>query len=183
MELVRHCRWCNAKNPKYVAYHDNEWGRPTRNEQALYETLMLESFQAGLSWECVLNKREGFRAAFDGFSLDRVCEYGEQRIEALCMDRGIIRHRAKINACIQNSRVFQTILDEYGSFYTYLSAFTGGEILYEIGKTTNAVSDAISRDLRSRGMKFIGSITVYSYLQAIGMICSHERDCFLYHEP
>lgn len=174
------CRWCNLKNPLYIQYHDHEWGHPRFDDGYLYEMLILESFQAGLSWECVLNKREAFRQAYDGFDIQKVCAYTEDKVAELLSNAQLIRNRLKIRASIQNSRIFQAIAGEYGSFYAYLRTFAGDKILQETDKTTNALSDAISRDLKKRGMKFVGSTIVYSYLQAIGMIDSHEEDCFLY---
>ena len=176
----KRCRWCNPKNEVYVKYHDSEWGVPCFEDGYLYEMLMLESFQAGLSWECVLNKRESFRRAFDGFDITRVSEYGEEKIEDLMLDRGIIRNRRKITASIKNSRVFREIVSEFGSFYAYLSSFTKGEITYECDRTRSELSDKISKDLERRGMRFVGSVIIYSYLQAIGVIYSHEQGCFLY---
>lgn len=176
----KRCAWCNRKNPKYIEYHDLEWGQPDFREEYLYEMLILESFQAGLSWECVLNKRENFREAYDGFCLDKVCGYGESKVAELIANPGIIRNRRKIEASINNSRVFKEIQQEYSSFYRYLTGFAGTGTLYETGQTRNALSDAVSKDLKKRGMKFVGTTIIYSYLQAIGMISSHDRDCFLY---
>ena len=176
----RRCTWCNMKNPRYVTYHDEEWGVPNFQEQYLYEMLILETFQAGLSWECVLNKRESFRKAYDRFDLDKVITYDEKKIADLQNDPDIIRNKRKITASVQNSRIYKAITLEFGSFYAYLKQFAGDVILYETGKTTNAISDAISKDLKKRGMTFVGSVIVYSYLQAIGMICSHDPHCFLY---
>ena len=172
------CKWCNTKNPLYVKYHDTEWCVPNTNEQYLYEMLILESFQAGLSWECVLNKREAFRAAYDNFDLEKVIGYDDAKINELLANEGIIRHRLKICASINNSKIFKDIVLEYGSFYSYLSSFTHGEVIYEVAKTTNWLSDAISKDLKKRGMKFVGSVIIYSYLQAIGIIISHDDGCF-----
>lgn len=180
MNEKRRCTWCNTKNPLYIAYHDNEWCKPNFDDKYLYEMLILESFQAGLSWECVLNKRENFRAAYDNFDIEKVCGYKEDKITKLQNNKGIIRNKLKIRASIQNSRIFKEIVREYGSFYAYLKTFSGNTILYETEKTTNALSDAVSADLQKRGMKFVGSTIIYSYLQAIGMICSHDRSCFLY---
>ena len=174
------CKWCNLKNPKYIEYHDNEWCRPNFDDKYLYEMLILESFQAGLSWECVLNKRDSFRAAYDGFDLDKVCLYDDTKIGELFDDKSLIRNKLKINASVNNSLIFKAIVSEFGSFYNYLSRFTGDRTLYETDKTTNDLSDAISCDLRKRGMKFVGSTIIYSYLQAIGVIYSHEKDCFLF---
>ena len=180
MENIKRCKWCNLKNPKYVEYHDKEWCQPNFDDKYLYEMLILESFQAGLSWECVLNKREAFRDAYDNFDLDKVCFYDNQKISELLNNKDIIRNKLKINASINNSRIFKKILSEYGSFYNYLRSFTDDKIICEIGKTTNALSDAISNDLQKRGMKFVGSTIIYSYLQAIGVIYSHDEECYLY---
>ena len=174
------CRWCNLKNPKYIDYHDNEWCRVNLDEGYLYEMLILESFQAGLSWECVLNKRDSFRKAFDEFDIDKVCSYDEQKIEELRENKDIIRNKLKIKAAVTNSRIYKEIVNEYGSFHNYLYGFYNGTIIYETGKTTNELSDAISNDLRKRGMKFVGSVIIYSYLQAIGIIYSHEEECYWY---
>ena len=182
MEDKKRCKWCNLNNPKYVAYHDEEWCQPNFDEKYLYEMLILESFQAGLSWECVLNKREGFRSAFDNFDLEKVCSYGDGKVTELLQNKAIIRNRLKIRAAIINSRIFRSIVAEYGSFYNYLKPFLGDGTIYETEQTTNAVSDAISNDLQSRGMKFVGSTIIYSYLQAVGLIYSHEKSCFLYRE-
>ena len=174
------CKWCNRKNLLYVAYHDSEWGVPNFDEGYLYEMLVLESFQAGLSWECVLNKRAAVQNAYDGFDIDKVSVYDEVKIEALQSNKDIIRNRRKIIASIQNSKIFKDISLEYGGFSNYLKTFTGGKTLYETDKTTNALSDAISKDLQRRGMTFVGSVIIYSYLQAIGVIYSHEEGCFLH---
>lgn len=179
---LKRCVWCNMKNPKYIAYHDNEWCQPNFEDRYLYEMLILESFQAGLSWECVLNKRENFRLAYDNFDLEKVCLYDEDKIAELLNNKGIIRNKLKVKASINNSKIFKTIVDEYGSFYNYLKIFAGDTIIYETDKTTNELSDAISNDLQKRGMKFVGSTIIYSYLQAIGLIYSHDKDCYLYAE-
>lgn len=180
MDDKRRCRWCNLNNPLYVEYHDLEWGVPNFDENHLYEMLILESFQAGLSWECVLNKREDFRKAYDSFDINKVVLYDEPKIEELINNKRIIRNRLKISASIKNSRIFKDISEEFGSFYNYLKSFTGGEIYYETDKTRNELSDAISEDLKRRGMTFVGSVIIYSFLQAIGMICSHDEGCYLY---
>lgn len=173
------CGWANPKNPLYIRYHDEEWGQPVTDDRHLFEMLLLESFQAGLSWECVLNKREAFREAFDGFDLEKVCGYGEEKIEALRQNPDIIRNRLKIQAAVGNARVFRRIVEEYGSFAAYLSRFTGNQILYENDKVSSPLSDVISADLKKRGMKFVGTTIIYSYLQAVGMIYSHEDGCYL----
>lgn len=174
------CKWCNVKNPLYVEYHDKEWGVPRFDDEYLYEMFILESFQAGLSWECVLNKRESFRKAYDNFDLDKVITYDESKINELSGNKDIIRNRRKINASINNSKIFKSIISELGSFYSYLCTFTGGRIIYETDKTTNELSNAISKDLQKRGMTFVGSVTIYSYLQAVGIIYSHDKFCYMY---
>ena len=182
MKDKKRCKWCNLKNPIYVKYHDFEWCVPSFKEDYLYEMLILESFQAGLSWECVLNKRENFRKAYDNFDLEKVVCYGEDKVKELLEDKGIIRNKYKVKASINNSKIFRDISKEYGGFYNYIKSFSGGIIIYENDKTTNVLSDKISADLQKRGMKFVGSVIIYSYLQAIGVISSHEKDCFLYQE-
>lgn len=180
MNDKKRCKWCNLKNQIYVEYHDNEWCKPNFDEKYLYEMLILESFQAGLSWECVLNKRENFRKAYDGFDIEKVCAYGEEKIEEMLNNPGIIRNKLKVKASINNSKIFKNITNEYGTFYNYLYSFTKGQTIYEVGRTTNELSDAISNDLQKRGMKFVGSTIIYSYLQAIGIIYSHDNECYLY---
>ena len=176
----KRCSWCSLKNPLYIDYHDNEWGIPNFDDKYLYEMLILESFQAGLSWECVLNKRDSFRKAYDDFDISKVISYDEEKINELINNKNIIRNKLKIKASINNSKIFNKICYEFGSFHNYLRAFTNDEIVYETDKTTNALSDSISRDLQNRGMKFVGSVIIYSYLQAIGVIYSHDKSCHLY---
>jgi len=180
LENRKRCKWCNLNNPSYVKYHDSEWCVPNFDEKYLYEMLILESFQAGLSWECILNKREAFRQAYDGFDIDKVISYGEGKTAELLNNKSIVRNRLKIRASIENSKIFKDISEKHGSFYSYLLNFTEGKTFYETGKTTSTLSDRISADLQKRGMKFVGSVIIYSYLQAIGVIYSHEKDCFLY---
>lgn len=168
------------KNHLYVEYHDNEWGIENHDDGYLFEMLILESFQAGLSWECILNKRENFRAAYDNFDLDKVCAYDNDKINELYENKGIVRNKLKINASVSNARIFRDIASEFGSFDNYLKNFTGGKVLYETDKTTNPLSDSISADLKKRGMKFVGSTIIYSFLQAVGIIYSHDKDCDLY---
>ncbi|RHQ18338.1 DNA-3-methyladenine glycosylase I [Lachnospiraceae bacterium AM48-27BH] len=139
------CHWVSPTNTTYLRYHDEEWGRPVHDDQLLFEMLILENFQAGLTWECVLNKREAFRRAFDGFDLRKVASYSEEKLTALQADSGIIRNRLKIRAAVVSS----------------------------------PLSDAISKDLKKRGMKFVGAVIIYAYLQAVGVINSHESGCFL----
>lgn len=177
---MKRCNWCNLNNKKYIEYHDHEWGIPNYDDRYLLEMLILESFQAGLSWECVLNKRESFREAYDNFDLDKICLYDENKICELYNNKNIIRNKLKIKASINNAKIFKEIKNEYGTFYNYLKMFTKEKIIYEIEATTSKLSDDISKDLIKRGMKFVGSTIIYSYLQAIGVIYSHQKDCFLY---
>lgn len=174
------CKWCNLRNPLYVKYHDEEWCRPNFNDKYLFEMLVLESFQAGLSWECILNKRNDFKKAYDDFNIDKICNYNSLKIQELLSNEKIIRNKLKINASINNAKIFKNIQSEYGTFYNYLKKFTGNQIVYEIDKTTSELSDRISEDLKRQGMKFVGSTIIYSYLQAIGVIYSHDKECFLY---
>ena len=177
---VVRCSWANPQNELYLAYHDKEWGQPLRkDDDYLFEMLVLESFQAGLSWECVLNKRENFRQAFDYFDYHKISQYDEEKVEQLRADAGIIRNSRKIRATIENAKVFQKIQEEFTSFSNYIWGFTKGEVIYENDKTSSELSDRVSKDLQKRGMRFVGTTIIYSYLQAIGVIYSHEDRCFL----
>lgn len=178
--MKKRCAWCNLKNQKYVEYHDNEWGVANFDDKYLFEMLILESFQAGLSWECVLNKRDSFRQAYDNFDLEKVCNYDGKKKQELISNAEIIRNKLKVNASINNAKIFRDIKNEFGTFYNYLKTFTNGETYYEVGLTSSELSDKISKDLKKRGMKFVGTTIIYSYLQAIGIINSHDKDCFMY---
>lgn len=180
MNDVKRCHWCPEKDSLYCAYHDQEWGVLRMEDAYLFEMLVLESFQAGLSWACILHKREAFRSAFDGFDPVKIASYSEEKIEALMHDTGIVRNRRKILATIKNAQVFLSILEEWGTFQTYLESFTKGKIFYEQGRTHSKLSDDLSKDLKRRGVRFFGTTIAYSYLQAVGIIDSHEKDCFLY---
>ena len=187
---MNRCHWANPRNPLYIEYHDMEWGIPVHDDRVLYEMLVLESFQAGLSWECVLNKREAMRCAFDHFDVKRVAEYGDERVYDLALDPGIIRNKLKIRAAINNARCFIAIQREFGSFDRYiwdlarrqlnLPADAPEPLIEENSCTTSPLSDAISLDLQRRGMKFVGSTIVYSFIQAVGIIDSHEDCCDLH---
>ena len=176
------CYWANSKNERYICYHDEEWGVPVHDDQKLLEMLILECFQAGLSWECVLNKREAFRRAYDDFDIDKICNYTEDKIKELEENKDIIRNKLKIKASINNTKIFKDIKEEYGSFKNYLLTFTNNKIYYEINMVSSELSDNLSKDLRKRGMTFVGTMIIYSYLQAIGIIYSHDMDCYLYRE-
>lgn len=182
MNNKNRCKWCNLQNPRYIKYHDEEWCQPNFNDRYLFEMLILESFQAGLSWECVLNKREDFRKAYDNFDIDQICKYDNKKIQELLSNEKIIRNKLKINASINNARIFKDIQKEHGTFYNYLIEFTEGKTFYETDKITSELSDKISKDLKKKGMRFVGSTIIYSYLQAIGVIYSHDKECFMYKE-
>lgn len=175
---MNRCKWAMNVNEIYTKYHDEEWGEPVHDDQKLYEMLILESFQAGLSWSCILNKRENFRKAFDNFDIDKIINYDEIKIQELQKNEGIIRNKLKIKATINNSKIFKEIQKEYGSFDKYIWGFTNNETIYEFDKISSELSDTISRDLKKRGMTFVGTIIIYSYLQAVGIINSHESQCF-----
>ena len=177
------CRWANPKNPRYIAYHDAEWGAPLHDDRALFELLILETFQAGLSWECVLNKRENFRAAFEDFDPARVAAFDGAKLAALAADAGIIRNRRKIAASVRNAAAFLAIQKQWGSFDAWLWHWTGGRVLLECGPASSPLSDEISRDLKRRGMAFVGSTVVYAFLQAAGVVNAHEPGCFLHPGP
>lgn len=179
--MCTRCRW--ARGELLEAYHDQEWGVPTRDDSKLYEMLLLEAFQAGLSWQVVLSKRENFRRAFDGFDPHKIAAYDAEKVDLLLQDAGLIRCRKKIEGAIVNARCFLQIQQEFGSFADYLYSFTDGQVIINTSGemlTTSPVSDALSRDLRKRGMKYMGSVTVYSYLQAVGVINDHEPQCYLH---
>lgn len=180
---MKRCKWVDEKSELYKKYHDEEWGVPSFDDTYLYEMLILESFQAGLSWITILKKRENFRNAFDSFDVYKVSHYDENKINELLKNEGIIRNKLKIKATIQNSKIFMDIQKEFGSFSNYIWKFTNYQVIKnqdDCIKTTSHLSDMISNDLRKRGMKFVGSTIIYSYLQAIGIINDHEKDCFLY---
>lgn len=174
------CFWANMKNPLYIAYHDDEWGVPVHDDRLLFEMLVLESFVAGLSWECVLNKRAAFRTAFDNFDVETVAQYDTPKVEELLKNAGIIRHRAKIESAINNAAAFMKIQRELGSFDAYLWRHVDGKPIIGDGTIIprTPLSDAIAKDLKCRGFKFMGSTTVYAYLQAIGVVNDHALDCF-----
>ena len=174
---MNRCKWCNVNNPLYVEYHDNEWGVLNLDEKYLFELLILESFQAGLSWECVLNKRKYFKEAYDNFDIEKIINYDDEKLEKLMNNKNIIRNKLKIKASINNAKVFMDIESEFGSFKNYLLGYFRKYPVKEVGKTTSSISDELSKDLYKRGMRFVGSTIIYSYLQAIGLINSHDENC------
>lgn len=182
-DIQKRCKWVNLKNPLYIYYHDNEWGIPHYDDKYLFEFLLLESFQAGLSWECVLNKRAAFRLAFDNFDYNKISQYNKQKLEELCNNNDIIKNKLKIKAAVTNAQIFIKIQNEFGSFSNYIWSFSNNQIVKNLDnnfKTTSELSDRISKDLKMRGMKFVGSTIIYSYLQAIGVINDHELECQCY---
>jgi len=186
MEKSR-CSWC-GKDPLYVEYHDTEWGVPVYDDDKLFEFLILETFQAGLSWITVLRKRENFRAAFDNFNYKKIANYNDAKFDELIRNAGIIRNKLKIKATISNAIAFMEIQKEFGSFSTYIWGFTNGKPItnkhnnvHEIPATTE-LSDILSKDLKKRGFKFVGSTVIYAHMQAIGMVNDHGTHCFRYNE-
>src|SRR5262245_59579574 len=185
---TRRCDWVSAANSLMVDYHDREWGVPVRDDRKHFEFLVLEAAQAGLSWAIVLNKREGYRRAFSGFDPQKVARYSRARVERLVADAGIIRNRLKIEAVVRNARAFLEVQDEFGSFDAYAWRFVGGRPKVNRWKTTKQVpptspeSDAFSRDLKHRGISFVGSTVIYAHMQAIGMVNDHLVGCFRYRE-
>lgn len=181
------CGWCIG-DPLYEAYHDEEWGVPVRDDHKLFEFLILETFQAGLSWITVLRKREHFRKVFDGFDFERIAQYDSNKLEALLQDPGIIRNRLKIAAAVSNAIAFLKIREEFGSFSEYIWGFTEGLPIknavqnYKEAPATTPLSDMISKNLKKRGFKFVGSTVIYAHMQATGMINDHEITCFRYNE-
>lgn len=180
---MQRCFWVDEKSDIYVKYHDEEWGVPKHDDGELFELLILEAFQAGLSWITVLKKREAFRDAFDGFDVKKIAEYKEDKIQELLSNEKIIRSRGKIEAAINNARIFIEIQNEFGSFSNYIWGFTENKVIKRtaaILPASTPLSDKISKDLKKRGMKYTGSVIIYSYLQAIGIVDDHDETCFKY---
>ena len=176
----KRCEWVEGKEEIYLKYHDEEWGVPKYNDDILFEMLILEFFQAGLSWITILKKREAFREAFDNFDIDKIMKYDENKVNELLENEEIIRNKLKINATINNAQVFREIQKEYGSFSTYIWSYTDGKIIKAEYKSKSELSDKISMDLKKKGMKFVGPTIIYSYLESIGIIDNHTKECFKY---
>ena len=182
MNKIR-CAWCE-KDDLYRNYHDEEWGKPVYDDETLFEFLVLESFQAGLSWYTILVKRESFRTAFEDFNFQKISNYSENEIEELMNNAGIIRNKLKILATINNAQHYLKIQKEFGSFSKYIWNFVDGKPIVNRPKTlkevpaTTAISDALAKDLKKRGFKFLGSTTVYAFMQATGMVNDHVVDCY-----
>ncbi|PPZ92981.1 DNA-3-methyladenine glycosylase I [Cloacibacterium normanense] len=183
MEVVR-CAWCE-KDDLYRNYHDQEWGKPIYDDETIFEFLILESFQAGLSWYTILAKRENFRAAFDQFDYQKIAQYSEDKVEELIQNTGIIRNRLKILATINNAQKFMEVQKEFGSFSKYIWGFVNHEPIINRPKTlkevpaTTEISDALAKDFKKRGFKFMGSTVVYAHMQATGMVNDHVEDCWI----
>lgn len=183
MDSKIRCGWCE-KDDLYRAYHDNEWGRPVRDDHTMFEFLILETFQAGLSWYTVLAKREHFRKAFDHFDFEKISQYDEAKVQALMQDAGIIRNQLKIRAAITNAQAYRKVREEFGSFCDYFWKFTGGIPIDNVPATLSDIpastplSDAISKDLKKRGFKFVGTTVVYAHMQATGMVNDHLVSCW-----
>ena len=181
------CGWC-VGDPLYEAYHDLEWGVPVRDDNTLFEFLVLETFQAGLSWITILRKRENFRKAFDRFNYMKIARYDEAKVQALLQDAGIIRNQLKIRATLTNAQAFMRVQEEFGSFSDYIWAFVDHKPIRNAWKdhsecpASTPLSDQISKDLKKRGFKFVGSTVVYAHMQATGMVNDHEIGCFRYDE-
>ena len=178
------CGWCTSDSV-YIDYHDREWGRAVHDDAVLFEFLVLESFQAGLSWLTILRKRENFRKAFSGFDVKKVAKFDEKKVESLLLDEGIIRNRLKVHATINNAKQFMAVQKEFGSFDKYIWEFVGGKPIINKPKTmkdlmpTSDISKAITKDLIKRGFKFVGGTIMYAYMQAVGLVDDHVADCWM----
>jgi DNA-3-methyladenine glycosylase I len=183
--MKKRCFWVNG-DQLYIDYHDNEWGKPVYDDETLFEFLLLESFQAGLSWITILKKRENFRKAFDDFNYKKIANYNEEKFDELIVNEGIIRNKLKIRAAITNAQLFQEIQKEFGSFSKYIWSFVDGKPIVNKFQTreevpaTTEISDTISKALKKRGFKFVGSTIIYAFMQATGMVNDHTTDCFCY---
>jgi DNA-3-methyladenine glycosylase I len=182
------CPWCLGVSDAYQAYHDEEWGVPAHDDRTQFEFLTLEAAQAGLSWSTVLHKREGYRKAFAGFDAEKVSRFSARKIETLCNNAAIIRNRLKIKSAVSNAKAFLEIQNEYGSFDAYIWGFVDGQAVQNRWRrnadvpATSKVSDALSKDLKQRGFKFVGSTIIYAHMQATGLVNDHLVDCYRYAE-
>lgn len=187
MEEIKRCGWC-VGDLLYEKYHDTEWGVPLYDDEGIFEFLILETFQAGLSWITILRKRENFRDALDNFDYKKIADYPEDKIEELLQNPGIIRNKLKVRATVSNAKAFMKVQDEFGSFSKYIWGFVNGTPVknrvenYKMAPPTTSLSDALSKDLKKRGFKFVGSTVIYAHMQATGMVNDHEVSCFRYEE-
>ena len=186
--MVKRCGWCENTYPEYIRYHDEEWGVPVHNDQTQFEFLLLEGAQAGLSWSTILNKRAGYRKAFENFVVEKVASFDEKKIQSLLNNPDIVRNQLKIRTAVTNAQKFIEVQQEFGSFDQYIWRFVKGKPLINQWKTlsdipsTTRESDALSKDLKKRGFKFVGSTIIYAHMQAVGMVNDHEIGCFRYRE-
>jgi DNA-3-methyladenine glycosylase I len=184
MSKITRCAWVNLSNPLYIKYHDEEWGVPLYDDQKLFELLILEGAQAGLSWEIILNRRENYRKLFHNFNIAKLASLPDEELEKILTNSGIIRNRLKIYSVKKNAKIFQQIQQEFGKFSIYLWNFVNNQITnnnindYKDYQTKNLISDAISKDLKKRGMSFVGSTIIYAFMQAVGMVNDHANNCF-----
>ncbi len=182
--MKKRCSWANPQNELYLKYHDEEWGIPVHDDRVLFEFLVLEWAQAGLSWETVLKKRENYRAAFDNFDYEKIALYWEEKIEELLQNKWIIRNKLKVRSAIKNAKIFIQMREEFGSFSDYLWGYVDNKQIVNTPKNMSEVpvstelSDTVSKDLKRRGMSFVGTTIIYAYLQAVGVIDDHTVDCF-----
>lgn len=186
--MCKRCDWVVGQFPEYIQYHDNEWGVPVHDDQKHFEFLILEGAQAGLSWSTILKRREGYRVAFADFEVEEVARFDEEKVESLLLDKGIIRNRLKVRSAVTNARAFIKIQEEFGSFDHYIWSFVnnqpvvkGWTKMSQIPAKTPA-SDALSKDLKKRGFKFVGSTIIYAHMQACGLVNDHTKDCFRFQE-
>ena len=181
------CSWCGT-DPLYLRYHDEEWGVPVTDDKTMFEFLILETFQAGLSWITILRKRENFKNAFDGFNYKKIAKYDQAKIDSLLQDKGIIRNKLKVHSAISNAQAFMEIQKEFGSFSEYIWGFVNGQPIKNNWKNhqdvpaTTELSDALSKELKKRGFKFVGSTVMYAHMQATGLINDHVESCFRHKE-
>jgi len=186
--MIKRCGWCENTYPEYIRYHDKEWGVPVHNDQTQFEFLVLEGAQAGLSWSTILNKRAGYRKAFENFVVEKVASFDEKKIQSLLNNPDIVRNQLKIRTAVTNAQKFIEVQQEFGSFDQYIWRFVKGKPLINQWKTlsdipaTTRESDALSKDLKKRGFKFVGSTIIYAHMQAVGMVNDHEIGCFRYRE-
>ena len=186
IRAISRCRWAESVNLEYIEYHDKEWGVPVWDDQVQFEFLILEGAQAGLSWSTILNKREGYRTAFAGFDAAKVARFTAKRVEKLLEDPSIVRNRLKVNSAVTNAKAFLAVQKEFGTFCDYIWGFVGGKPIQTNRKSdddlqaTSPESDALSKDLKKRGFKFVGSTIIYAHMQATGMVNDHVSTCFRY---
>lgn len=175
--MKRRCSWCNLSNPLYVHYHDHVWGVPVHDDRLLFEMLVLEGFQTGLSWETILNRKQAFEQAFDGFEIETVAGYDSDRVSLLVKDASIIRNRRKIEAAVHNARIILQIQKDHGSFDSWLWSFTDGKTIRDCHSVSSPLSDEISKQMKQMGMKYTGTVIIQSFLMAVGVINGHEPQC------